>query len=159
MGNHAQVALTYGGKYHLVEDSIGGEMLHLDPVMMEDRPHEAAWGRTKAMAMKLDKTDDVTLWQIWHLVSYWRRDPLRPSQGSDGAEVPLAHQIAQPVLRHDQRAPLVGGYQHHQHDGVDWLDDGTVGEKFLTLSLSFFLSLSRLFPLSCAGRQKKKARR
>jgi hypothetical protein len=40
--HHPQVALTQHGRNHCFGDDIGGEVLKIDPIVMEERPHEAA---------------------------------------------------------------------------------------------------------------------
>jgi hypothetical protein len=52
-----QVALTHRGENRCVGDGVGGEVLKLDSVMTEERPHEVAWGRLEPVAMELDEGD------------------------------------------------------------------------------------------------------
>ena len=87
--------------------------MKLDPIMMEERPHEAARRRPKPMAVELDEGDDVALQQAWLSVLHRWHDPLRPRQGSEGVKKPLLLQVSQPVLRHGRRAPLVSGDKSH----------------------------------------------
>jgi len=117
VGHHAQVTLAPSDENRRVGDGVGGEMLKLDPIMMEERPHEVTWGRSKPVAMELDEANHVALRRVCLLVFHRRRNPFEPSRRSYRAEEPLTHQVTQPMLRHHRWAPFVSGYQPHRHGG------------------------------------------
>ena len=116
MRHHPQVALTHYGEDRRIGDGVGGEVLELSLVVVEKRPHEAARGRSEPVAIELDEGNHVALRRARLPVFQQRRDPLRPRQGDNRMKKPLAHEILQPVLRHDRGAPVVGGDQLHRHD-------------------------------------------
>ena len=112
--HHSQVAFTHRGKDRRGEDLIGGEMLELDIVVVEEHPHEAARRRSEPV-VELDERDDIALRRAWLSVLHRRRDPLGPCRGSERAQEPLLLEILQATLYHDRRAPLVGGDKSHRH--------------------------------------------
>ena len=65
VGHHTQVSLTHHGENRRIGDGVGGEGSKLDPIVMEERPHEAAWGISKPVAMELDEADHIALRQVW----------------------------------------------------------------------------------------------
>ena len=78
MVHHPQIALTHRGKDRRDGDDIWGEVLELHPVMVAERPHEAARRSAQAVVVELGERD--------HIASGWpglpvvrrRRYPLRP---------------------------------------------------------------------------------
>ena len=57
--HHPQVALTHRGKDRRNGDGIWGEVLKLNTVVVAERPHEAAWQGSEAVAVELGEGDDV----------------------------------------------------------------------------------------------------
>ena len=113
--HHAQVAFAHRGEDRSGRDRVRGEVLKLDSIMMEERPHEVARRRPEHVAVELDEGDDVAFRRARLPVLRRRRDPFGLRRGSEGAEKPLLLQVSQPTLRHRQRAPLVGGDESHRH--------------------------------------------
>jgi len=114
--HHPQVPFTYRGEDHHGGNRVEGEMLELDPVVVEDRPHEAARGRSEPVSMKLDEGHHVALWWAWLPMFRQRHDPLQPCRRGNVAEKPLPLQVPQPALHHDRRALVIGGDELHRHD-------------------------------------------
>ena len=81
MWHHPQVALTHHGKDHHGGDSIRGEVLELDAVVVAKRPHEAAHRRSEPVAVEFGEGDDVALRRTWFPVLRQQRDPLGPRRG------------------------------------------------------------------------------
>jgi len=64
VGHHDQVALTHHGENRHIGDGVGGEVLQLDPVVMEERPHEAICGGAETVAMEFHEANDVALQRV-----------------------------------------------------------------------------------------------
>ena len=121
-------------------------MLELSSVVVEERPHEAAQGRFEPVAVELDKGYNITFRHTQLPMFHWRHDPLRPRRGGSRTEEPLSHQIPQPALRLDRRAPVVVGGQLHQQVGEGCGTKKMEG-KFSLGYPSFFLSCWFCSPL------------
>jgi len=65
MRHHAQVTFAHRGEDRRGADRIGGEMLELDSIVVEEGPHEATRRRSKPVAMELGEGDDVAFRRSW----------------------------------------------------------------------------------------------
>lgn len=54
-----QIALTNHDKDGSVRDGIGGEMLELDTIVVDERPHEPARGTSEPVVVKFDEANHV----------------------------------------------------------------------------------------------------
>jgi len=77
--------IPHHGKDRRRGDSIRGEMLELDAVVVEEHHNEAARRRPEPVAVELDEGDDVALQRAWLSVLRWWCDPLGPHRGSEGS--------------------------------------------------------------------------
>ena len=84
------------------------------------------------MVMELDKRDHVPLGRIWFPVIRRWHDPFRPCRGCSGTKEPLFLQVSQLALRHNQRAPVVGGDKSHLHGPC--IDGAAEGDSTLAIS-------------------------
>ena len=98
--HHPQVAFTHHDKNRRGGDGVQRKMLELHTVVVAERPHEAAWGRTEAVAMKLGKGNHIPLRRSRLPVVRRRRDPLRRQRGNAVAQESLLLEIQQPAVCH-----------------------------------------------------------
>ena len=113
--HHPQVAFTHRGKNHHGGDGVRQKMLELHTIVVAERPHEAAWGRTEVVMMKFGKGDHIPLRRPRLQVVCHRRDPLRPRRGNAGAQKSLLLEVQQAAVRHRRRAPVIGSDEPHRH--------------------------------------------
>jgi len=90
-------------------------VLEFDSIVVKECPHEAAQRGSEPAVMKFDEGDHVALGQAWLLVLHRWRNPLTLRRRGNRMEKPLSLQVPQPVLHHDQWAPVVGGDELHRH--------------------------------------------
>jgi hypothetical protein len=61
VGPHPQVPLADGHENGGLQDRVGGKVMQLHPIIMQDGPHELAWWHPEPPLMEGDKAHHVAL--------------------------------------------------------------------------------------------------
>jgi hypothetical protein len=74
VGSDAQIALTQGDENRNLQNRVGIEILHLNPIMMKEPTKEVARRHPEPPLMEVREADDITDERVW-LVFVARDNP------------------------------------------------------------------------------------
>jgi hypothetical protein len=105
-GGDPQVPLAHRYEDGGLRDGVRGEVVQLHPIVVQDRPHEAAHRHTESPLVEGDKAHDVP--RRWgRSGSAHGRNPLRSLLIGERTKQALADQILQVTRRHRGKGPWI----------------------------------------------------
>jgi hypothetical protein len=123
MGGDPQILLAHRYEDSGLRDGVGGEVVQLHPIVVQDRPHKAARRHTESPLVEGDEAHDVPRRWGWSGSAHGR-NPFRSLLIGERAKQTLADQILQIARRHRGKGPWIArrddGHpvSHHQTEGM-----------------------------------------
>jgi hypothetical protein len=123
MGGDPQIPLAHRYEDSGLRDGVGGEVVQLHPIVVQDRPHKAARRHTESPLVEGDEAHDVSRRWGWSGPAHGG-DPFRSLLIGERAKQTLADQTLQIARRHRGKGPWIArrddGHpvSHRQTEGM-----------------------------------------